>query len=41
MNGFVKAAVVAALLGASAAASASTFDFSYTFADGQDRKSVV
>jgi hypothetical protein len=35
MNGFVKAAVVAALLGASAAASASTFDFSYTFADGQ------
>ena len=36
MNGFVKAAVVAALLGASAAASASTFDFSYTFADGQE-----
>jgi hypothetical protein len=35
MNGFVKAAVAAALLGASAAASASTFDFSYTFADGQ------
>ncbi len=36
MYGFVKAAVVAALLGASAAASASTFDFSYTFADGQE-----
>jgi hypothetical protein len=36
MNGFVKAAVVAALLGASAAASASTFDFSYTFGDGQE-----
>jgi hypothetical protein len=36
MNGFVKAAVAAALLGASAAASASTFDFSYTFADGQE-----
>ncbi len=36
MNGFVKAAVVAALLGASAAASASTFDFSYTFSDGQE-----
>jgi hypothetical protein len=35
MNGFVKAAVVAALLGASAAASASTFDFTYSFADGQ------
>jgi hypothetical protein len=35
MNGFLKAAVVAALLGSSAAASASTFDFSYTFADGQ------
>src|ERR1700691_5212802 len=35
MNGFVKAAVAAALLGASAAASASTFDFSYVFADGQ------
>ena len=36
MNGFVKAAVVAALLGASAAASASTFDFSYSFGDGQE-----
>jgi len=36
MNGYVKAAVVAALLGASAAASASTFDFSYTFGDGQE-----
>src|SRR3984885_7995155 len=36
MNGFVKAAVAAALLGASAAASASTFDFSYTFTDGQE-----
>jgi hypothetical protein len=36
MNGFLKAAVVATLLGASAAASASTFDFSYTFADGQE-----
>jgi hypothetical protein len=36
MNGFVKAAVVAALLGASAVASASTFDFSYSFADGQE-----
>ncbi len=35
MNGFVKAAVAAALLGASAAAGASTFDFSYSFADGQ------
>jgi hypothetical protein len=36
MNGFLKAAVVAALLGASAAAGASTFDFSYVFADGQE-----
>jgi hypothetical protein len=36
MNGFVKAAVIAALFGASAAASASTFDFSYSFADGQE-----
>jgi hypothetical protein len=36
MNGFVKAAVVAALFGASAAASASTFDFSYSFGDGQE-----
>jgi hypothetical protein len=35
MNFFVKAAVVAAALGASAVASADQFDFSYTFADGQ------
>lgn len=36
MNGLLKAAVAAALLGASAAASASTlFDFSYSFSDGQ------
>ena len=35
MNFLVKAAVVAAVLGASAAASAEQFDFSYTFADGQ------
>jgi len=35
MNFLVKAAVVAAALGASAAASADTFDFSYTFSDGQ------
>jgi hypothetical protein len=35
MNGLLKAAVAVALLGASAVASASTFDFSYTFADGQ------
>jgi hypothetical protein len=35
MNFFVKAAVVAAALGASAVASADTFDFSYVFADGQ------
>jgi hypothetical protein len=36
MNLFVKAAVIAAALGASAAASADTFDFSYTFTDGQE-----
>src|SRR5580698_189886 len=36
MNLFVKAAVIAAALGASAAASADTFDFSYTFGDGQE-----
>jgi hypothetical protein len=35
MNFFVKAAVVAAALGASAAASADNFDFSYVFTDGQ------
>ncbi|HEY4338830.1 MAG TPA: PEP-CTERM sorting domain-containing protein [Steroidobacteraceae bacterium] len=35
MNFFVKAAVVAAALGASAAASADNFDFSYMFGDGQ------
>jgi hypothetical protein len=35
MNFLVKAAVVAAALGASAVASAGTYDFSYTFADGQ------
>src|ERR1700754_4641122 len=35
MNRFIKAAIVAAALGASGAASASTFDFSYTFTDGQ------
>jgi hypothetical protein len=36
MNLFVKAAVIAAVLGASAAASADTFDFTYTFGDGQE-----
>ncbi|MDR3415239.1 MAG: hypothetical protein P4L83_03550 [Nevskia sp.] len=36
MNFFVKAAVVAAALGASGAASADFFSFSYTFADGQE-----
>jgi hypothetical protein len=36
MNFLVKATVVAVALGASAAASADTFDFSYLFADGQD-----
>lgn len=36
MNLFVKAAVVAAALGASAAASADNFDFSYTFGDSQE-----
>jgi hypothetical protein len=35
MNFLVKAAVVAAALGASAVASADQFDFSYTFADGE------
>lgn len=35
MKFLVKAAVVAAALGGSAVASASTFDFSYTFTDGQ------
>ena len=35
MNHLVRAALVAAVLGASAAASAETVDFSYTFADGQ------
>ena len=35
MNGPVKTAVAAALFGVSAAAGASTFDFSYLFADGQ------
>jgi hypothetical protein len=35
MKFIVKAAVIAAALGGSAVASASTFDFSYTFADGQ------
>jgi hypothetical protein len=35
MNFFVKAAVVAAALGASAVASADNFDFSYVFTDGQ------
>ena len=35
MNVLARAAVVAALLGASAAASAATFYFSYTFGDGQ------
>jgi hypothetical protein len=36
MNFFVKAAVVAAALGASAVASADNFDFSYVFTDGQE-----
>jgi hypothetical protein len=36
MNLFVKAAVVAAALGASAVASADNFDFSYVFSDGQE-----
>ncbi|HTY51208.1 MAG TPA: VPLPA-CTERM sorting domain-containing protein [Steroidobacteraceae bacterium] len=36
MKFLVNAAVVAAALGASAAASAGTFDFSYSFADGQE-----
>jgi hypothetical protein len=36
MNLFVKAAVIAAALGASAAANADTFDFTYTFGDGQE-----
>ncbi len=36
MNFLVKAAVVAAALGASAVASADQFDFSYTFTDGQE-----
>jgi hypothetical protein len=37
MNTFVRAAVAVAVLSASAAANASTvFDFSYTFADGQE-----
>jgi hypothetical protein len=36
MNFFVKAAVVAAALGASAVASADNFDFSYVFSDGQE-----
>jgi hypothetical protein len=35
MKGLLRATVAAVLLGASAAASASTFDFSYTFGDGQ------
>lgn len=35
MNPLIKAAVIAAALGASAAASATEFDFSYTFDDGQ------
>jgi hypothetical protein len=37
MNFLVKAAVVAAALGASAVASADTFDFSYLFNDGQQQ----
>ena len=36
MDVLVKVVVVAALLGAGATANASTFDFSYTFGDGQD-----
>jgi len=36
MNSFVKALIVAAGVGASAAASADQFDFSYSFADGQE-----
>jgi hypothetical protein len=36
MNFLVKAAVVAAALGASAVASADNFDFSYAFTDGQE-----
>jgi hypothetical protein len=35
MKFLIKAAIVAAALGGSAVASASTFDFSYTFTDGQ------
>jgi hypothetical protein len=35
MKMIIKAAIIAAALGASAAASADTFDFSYTFSDGQ------
>jgi hypothetical protein len=36
MNSFVKAVIVAAGLGASAVASADVFDFTYSFADGQE-----
>jgi hypothetical protein len=36
MKLLIKAAVIAAALGASAAASADTFDFSYTFGDSQE-----
>jgi hypothetical protein len=36
MNSFVKALIVAAGVGASAAASADQFDFTYSFADGQE-----
>ncbi len=35
MTRFIKAAMIASALGASGAASAATFDFSYTFTDGQ------
>src|ERR1700733_2000719 len=35
MKLIIKAVIITAALGASAAASADTFDFSYTFADGQ------
>jgi len=35
MNGLVKTVVVVALIGSSTVASASVFDFSYVFADGQ------
>src|SRR5580698_10455579 len=35
MKLIIKAAIIAAALGASAAASADTFDFTYTFLDGQ------